>query len=82
MVMKKLEKKETNYKIDLSTLDGDGTFQCPRCGLAISPDDESEENYQIVDTEVINGELARLLISCRKCGSTILLTGFQPNIDA
>jgi predicted RNA-binding Zn-ribbon protein involved in translation (DUF1610 family) len=81
-MMKKLEKKETNYKIDLSILDGDGTFQCPRCGLAISPDDESEENYQIVDTEVVNGELARLIITCRKCGSTIVLTGFQPGIDA
>jgi predicted RNA-binding Zn-ribbon protein involved in translation (DUF1610 family) len=82
MMTKKLDKKETTYKIDISTIDGDGTFQCPRCGKAISPDDESEENYRIVDTEVVNGELSRLIITCRKCGSAITLTGFQPSIDA
>ena len=49
---------------------------------SISPDDESEENYQILDTKVVNDELAELVISCAKCGSTIKLTGFQQGSDA
>jgi hypothetical protein len=81
-MMKKLEIKVSEFTIDLSKIDGDGTFQCPKCGLAISPDDESEENYKIIDTKVRNGELTELLISCGKCGTTIKLTGFQQNIEA
>ena len=48
----------------------------------ISPDDESESNYKIVDTKVMDDELAELVISCGKCGSTIRITGFQAGIDA
>jgi transcription elongation factor Elf1 len=57
------------------------SFQCPKCGKSISPDDESEENYQILDTKVVNDELAELVISCANCGSTIKLTGFQQSSD-
>ena len=81
MMMKKPEKKAQEYSVNLATIDGDGSFPCPNCGLAISPDDESEENYTIVDTKVINNELSELVVSCGKCGSTIRLTGFQ-GIDA
>jgi hypothetical protein len=42
----------------------------------ISPDDESEEVYQIVETKVKNDELAGLILTCHKCGSTIKLVGF------
>jgi len=81
MMMKKLDKKASAYKIDLSSVEGDGSFECPKCGKSISPDDESEENYQILDTKVVNNELAELVISCAKCGSTIKLTGFQQGLD-
>ena len=81
MMMKKLDKKASVYKINLATVEGDGSFQCPKCGMSISPDDESEENYQILDTKVVNDELAELVISCAKCGSTIKLTGFQQGLD-
>lgn len=80
MMMKKLEKKSVEYKIDLAAVEGDGSFVCPKCGLKISPDDESEENYEILDTKVINDELAELVISCGKCGSTLKLTGFQAGL--
>jgi hypothetical protein len=80
MMLKKLDKKIQTYKIDMSTVDEDGAFQCPKCGLSISPDDESEENYQILDTKVIDDELAELLINCNKCGSTIKITGFQQGL--
>jgi predicted RNA-binding Zn-ribbon protein involved in translation (DUF1610 family) len=81
MMMKKLEKKDSEYKIDLASVEGDGSFPCPSCGTSISPDDESEENYEILDTKVVNDELAELVISCGKCRSTIKLTGFQTNSD-
>ena len=74
MMMKKLEKKDSAYRIDLAIVEGDGSFPCPKCGMIISPDDESEENYQIVDTKVVNNELAELVIVCGKCGSTIKIT--------
>jgi hypothetical protein len=82
MMMKKLDKKDSAFKIDLASVDRDGSFQCPKCKLTISPDDESEENYQILDTKVVNDELAELVISCGKCRSTIKVTGFQQSSDA
>jgi hypothetical protein len=70
-------KKSAIYTIDLTQLDGEGTFPCPKCHTAISPDDESEEVYTIVDTKVANDQLVELVISCGTCGSRIKLTGFQ-----
>jgi predicted RNA-binding Zn-ribbon protein involved in translation (DUF1610 family) len=82
-VMKKADtKKSTAYTIDLTKIDGDGAFPCPKCGSIISPDDESEENYQIVDTRVKNDELAELLVMCKKCRTTIKLVGFLPQPQA
>ena len=43
-MMKKLDKKASMYTINMATLEGDGSFQCPRCGKSISPDDDSEDN--------------------------------------
>jgi ribosomal protein S27AE len=77
MMMKKLEKQESAYTINLAAIEGDGSFQCPKCGMSISPEDETEENYKILDTKVVDNELAELKISCGKCRSTIRLTGFQ-----
>ena len=77
MMMKKLDKRASVYKVDLAILEGDGSFKCPKCKVPISPDDESENNYEILDTKVVNDELAELVISCAKCRSTIKVTGFQ-----
>ena len=82
MMMKKLEKKDSAYKIDLAIVEGDGSFPCPKCGMIISPEDETEVNYKIVDTKVVNDKLAELVITCGKCRSTIKLTGFQQGFDA
>lgn len=81
-MMKKLDKKGFAYTINLVAIEGDGAFPCPKCGTMISPDDMSEANYKIVDTKVINDELAELVIACGKCGSTIRITGFQAGFDA
>ena len=82
MMMKNLGKKGAEYKIDLASVEGDGSFKCPKCGMAISPDDENDENYEILDTKVVNDELAELVISCGKCGSVLNLTGFQTGSEA
>ena len=77
MMKKTAMKKDMMYTIDLTRIDGDGAFPCPKCGTMISPDDESEENYEIIDTKVVNDELSELVINCAKCQSTIKITGFQ-----
>jgi predicted RNA-binding Zn-ribbon protein involved in translation (DUF1610 family) len=77
MMMKKPEEKDSSYSIDLIAIDGDGSFPCPKCGLTISPEDETEENYKVIDTKVVNNELAELVIECGKCRTTIKITGFQ-----
>jgi len=82
-MMKKTEvKKNMAYVIDLTKIDGDGAFPCPKCGTVISPDDESDSNYEIVDTKVKNDELAELLVMCKKCRTSIKLTGFMPQPEA
>lgn len=82
MMMKRLDKDNAEFTINIAAIEGDGSFPCPKCGMSISPDDESEENYQILDTKVINDELTELVISCGKCRSTIKLTGFQQGFEA
>lgn len=69
-------KKSAMYTVDLTKIDGDGAFPCPKCGTMISPDDETEEAYRIVETKVRNDELAELVLTCNKCRSKIRLTGF------
>jgi predicted RNA-binding Zn-ribbon protein involved in translation (DUF1610 family) len=77
MIMKKPEESVSSYNIDLIAIEGDGSFPCPKCGLTISPEDDTEENYKAIDTTVVNNELAELVIECGKCRTAIKLTGFQ-----
>jgi len=80
--MKKGEtKKDVLQTIDLTQIDGDGSFPCPKCGTVISPEDESEEVYKIVATKVINDELVELTITCSTCKTHMKLTGFQQTIE-
>lgn len=78
---KTMDKKVVAYTMDLSKIEGDGSFPCPKCGTVISPEDESEEVYKIINTKVINDELVELVIVCNECESSIKLTGFQPTIE-
>jgi predicted RNA-binding Zn-ribbon protein involved in translation (DUF1610 family) len=81
MMKKSMSKKSVAYTIDLTQIDGDGSFPCPKCGTVISPEDETEQLYKIVDTKVVNDELVELVIMCGECGSNIKLTGFQQTIE-
>ena len=64
------------YNLDLIKLDGKGDFTCPCCGVLISPNDETDKVYSVLEAKVREKVLETLKISCNTCGSNILLTGF------
>ena len=65
------------YKLDLSELQGEGDFPCPCCGTIISPEDETEDVYIILDTKLSGDDLEELEIQCNKCSRKIRLVGFN-----
>ena len=69
--------KKVQHSIDLTKIDGDGAFPCPNCGVVISPEDETEQVYRIIDTKVRNDGLFELTIMCNSCKTEMRLTGFQ-----
>jgi len=76
MMKKTAVKKNMVYTIDLTKIDGDGAFPCPKCGSVISPDDETDTTYEIVETRVKGDDLEELVLTCKKCRTTIKLVGF------
>jgi len=70
-------KQEHAYKLDLTRIDGNGDFPCPKCGNTISPDDNTEETYTILEPKVNSHGLQVLVIRCNRCSSHIHLTGFS-----
>jgi hypothetical protein len=62
--------------VDLTKLTGDGDFPCPNCGVIISPEDETEDVYRILETKVRGQTLEELVIQCNKCETNIRLVGF------
>ncbi|MBK5133308.1 MAG: hypothetical protein KGD70_15695 [Candidatus Lokiarchaeota archaeon] len=75
-------KNKVQHKIDLKQINGDGAFPCPECATMISPEDESESVYKIVNTKVSNNELVELTIKCNNCKTNMKLTGFQQTIES
>lgn len=65
------------HQIDLMAIEGNGDFQCPHCGTKISPNDETENVYSILEPKVRNNILESLLIRCNACSNKLLLTGFS-----
>lgn len=65
------------YKVDLARIDGEGDFPCPKCGAQISPDDETENVYTIMENIVGEDDcLESVVLRCNKCDSTLSLEGF------
>jgi len=62
--------------VDLKTIGGDGLFHCPQCRALLSPDDESDEIYRIVESKIADDQLKELLLKC-KCDCMIRLVGFK-----
>jgi len=71
----------TKFTVDLTKIEGEGDFPCPKCGVTISPEDETEKVYSILETRVKGDTLEELIILCKKCGSEIHLVGFLSSID-
>ena len=65
-----------DYTVDLKKVKDESEFPCPRCKALISPDDSSDQNYLILDTEMKHDDLSALLIECRRCNAVIRLEGF------
>jgi len=65
------------YQVNLTELQGEGDFPCPDCGVVISPEDETEDIYIILDTKVSGDNLEELVIQCKHCKSKIRLVGFN-----
>ena len=64
------------YVLDLTAIKGNGDFQCPKCGTTISPDDETEGAYSILEPKLNSQGLEEIVIQCNRCTSQIELTGF------
>jgi len=64
-------------ELDLTEIDGNGDFLCPTCGVTISPEDESEDVYVILEEKVTDDILEEMVIQCNKCSCRIRLTGFS-----
>ena len=65
------------YKLDLTEIQGEGDFPCPGCGILISPEDETDEVYEILNTKLNGDILEELVIKCNRCKSKIRLVGFN-----
>ena len=65
------------YTIDLRRINGEGEFKCPKCGVLISPDDETEDAYVILEPVMNKDSLEKIMIECNRCGSQIHLIGFD-----
>jgi phage terminase large subunit GpA-like protein len=65
------------FTIDLTNIDGEGEFACPKCGETISPEDDSETNYEIKEVETNNNNIEKVVIQCKKCKSRIRLKWFE-----
>ena len=63
--------------LDLTKLGGSDDLLCPKCGSIISPDDETEETYTILETVMKKGKLDKMILKCNKCQTAICLAGFQ-----
>ncbi len=75
-------KRTTVHKVDLTEIEGEGEFPCPCCGAIISPEDETENVYTILETKMKKESLEALMIQCNRCGSKIHLVGFlSPTAD-
>jgi predicted RNA-binding Zn-ribbon protein involved in translation (DUF1610 family) len=81
MFAQKEEKRETKQllvsELDLTEIQGNGDFPCPNCGAIISPEDETEDVYTILEEKPEGEVLEELLVQCNKCSRRIRLTGFS-----
>jgi hypothetical protein len=66
-----------SYTIDLTKSRGRGEIECPKCGIRISPEDETEDAYTILETVMRKDCLDKVTLQCNNCRSQIQLVGFH-----
>jgi peptide subunit release factor 1 (eRF1) len=64
------------FTVDLTKEKGRGEFKCPKCQVEISPDDETETSFTILEPVMKGNCLEKIVIQCNKCGAQIQLIGF------
>ena len=71
--------RKRSFNVDLTAIEGvEGTILCPRCSTLISPEDDTETTYKVVNAAFNNdGFLEGIGIECIECNSTIILDGFH-----
>lgn len=68
----------SSQTIDIKTADEEGNFSCPICATLISPDDETEKVYTVLDTTLDDdGNLEQMVIRCNVCKKSLTLEGFD-----
>jgi hypothetical protein len=67
----------TPLRVDLSKIEGDGDFPCPKCNTLISPDDLTGKVYTILSIEGNQDNPVSMILQCNNCKSIILLDGFS-----
>ena len=78
----KKQSQKCEYVISVHELENDASFKCPRCGVCISPDDETNDNYEILDPKVNDKDhLSDVVFQCKRCGCIITVTGFSELLD-
>ncbi|MDH5495494.1 MAG: hypothetical protein OEY24_07345 [Candidatus Bathyarchaeota archaeon] len=65
------------FTVDLTKTKGKGEFNCPKCGIEISPDDMTEDRFTVLDTIMKGDRTAKIILKCNRCGSQIHLIGFH-----
>jgi len=65
------------FVIDLSKIEGEGDFSCPKCRVTISPDDDSGMTYDLLKSVEQDGLLEKVTIKCKTCRSTIKIEDFS-----
>lgn len=65
------------YTVDLTTTVGTGEVMCPKCGNLLSPDDDTDKTYIILEAVTKKDLLQELVLRCNKCRSEIRLMGFN-----
>jgi hypothetical protein len=65
------------YKMELSEINRNGSLPCPGCGAHISPDDQTEEVYTLLDVNMNGAGLDEIVIRCNRCRSQIYISGFS-----
>jgi predicted RNA-binding Zn-ribbon protein involved in translation (DUF1610 family) len=73
----KLANQLTVYRMELDEINRNGSLPCPGCGAHISPDDQTEEVYTLLDINMNGVGLDEIVIRCNRCRSQIYISGFS-----